>query len=92
MILPVSPGRWQDRFGGGRENADIQPPLIDIMVPKGEPHPGGGPLRLRRPRQKAGEDHRRGARRAEVRAGVFPRPSSPYTYSGQRPLIGVVQR
>ena len=35
MILPVSPGRWQDRFGGGRENADIQPPLVDILVPKG---------------------------------------------------------
>ncbi|HKV11561.1 MAG TPA: glucodextranase DOMON-like domain-containing protein [Thermoanaerobaculia bacterium] len=36
MILPVSPGRWQDRFGGGRENAEIQPPLIDIVVPKGK--------------------------------------------------------
>jgi hypothetical protein len=35
MILPVSPGRWQDRFGGGRENADIQPPLIDVIVAKG---------------------------------------------------------
>jgi hypothetical protein len=35
MILPVSPGRWQDRFGGGRENADIQPPLIDLIVAKG---------------------------------------------------------
>lgn len=35
MILPVSPGRWQDRFGGGRENADIQPPLIDLVVAKG---------------------------------------------------------
>lgn len=35
MILPVSPGGWQDRFGGGRENAAIQPPLIDIIVPKG---------------------------------------------------------
>jgi hypothetical protein len=35
MILPVSPGRWQDRFGGGRENADIQPPLIDLLVAKG---------------------------------------------------------
>lgn len=36
MILPVSPGRWQDRFGGGRDNAEIQPPLIDIVVPKGK--------------------------------------------------------
>jgi hypothetical protein len=33
MILPVSPGTWHDRFGGGRENAAIQPPLIDILVP-----------------------------------------------------------
>jgi hypothetical protein len=35
MILPVSPGRWQDRFGGGRENAAIQPPLVDVIVPAG---------------------------------------------------------
>jgi glucodextranase-like protein len=34
MILPVSPGRWQDRFGGGRDNAPNQPPLIDLIVPK----------------------------------------------------------
>lgn len=34
MILPVSPGRWQDRFGGGRESAPNQPPLIDIIVPE----------------------------------------------------------
>jgi hypothetical protein len=36
MIMPVSPGNWQDRFGGGRENAANQPPLIDIIVPKGK--------------------------------------------------------
>lgn len=36
MILPISPGRWQDRFGGGRENAEIQPPLVDLIVPKGK--------------------------------------------------------
>lgn len=35
MILPVSPGKWSDRFGGGRENAEIQPPLLDIVVPEG---------------------------------------------------------
>ncbi|HWN45414.1 MAG TPA: glucodextranase DOMON-like domain-containing protein, partial [Thermoanaerobaculia bacterium] len=35
MILPVSPGKWSDRFGGGRENAAIQPPLVDIVVPEG---------------------------------------------------------
>ena len=36
MILPISPGRWQDRFGGGRENAANQPPLVDLIVPKGK--------------------------------------------------------
>ena len=36
MILPVSPGRWHDRFGGGRENAANQPPLVDVLVPKGK--------------------------------------------------------
>jgi hypothetical protein len=36
MILPVSPGKWQDRFGGGREAAPNQPPLIDILVPAGK--------------------------------------------------------
>ncbi len=35
MILPVSPGKWTDRFGGGREDAEIQPPLLDIVVPEG---------------------------------------------------------
>jgi hypothetical protein len=36
MILPISPGKWTDRFGGGREAAPNQPPLIDILVPKDE--------------------------------------------------------
>jgi hypothetical protein len=35
MILPISPGTWTDRFGGGRENAAIQPPLVDVVVPEG---------------------------------------------------------
>jgi hypothetical protein len=35
MILPISPGKWTDRFGGGRENAAIQPPLVDVVVPEG---------------------------------------------------------
>lgn len=35
MILPVSPGRWADRFGGGRDGAPLQPPLLDILVPPG---------------------------------------------------------
>lgn len=36
MILPISPGKWTDRFGGGREAAPNQPPLVDILVPKDE--------------------------------------------------------
>lgn len=36
MILPVSPGRWAERFGGGRDGATNQPPLIDVIVPKGQ--------------------------------------------------------
>lgn len=36
MILPISPGKWTDRFGGGREAAPNQPPLVDILVPKNE--------------------------------------------------------
>jgi C-terminal binding-module, SLH-like, of glucodextranase len=36
MILPISPGKWSDRFGGGRESAANQPPLVDILVPKAE--------------------------------------------------------
>ncbi|HYG61956.1 MAG TPA: glucodextranase DOMON-like domain-containing protein [Thermoanaerobaculia bacterium] len=35
MILPVSPGKWQDRIGGGREGAPLQPPLMDIIAPEG---------------------------------------------------------
>jgi len=34
MILPISPGTWHDRFGGGREHAANQPPLVDVIVPK----------------------------------------------------------
>jgi hypothetical protein len=34
MILPISPGKWTDRFGGGREAAPNQPPLVDLLVPK----------------------------------------------------------
>lgn len=36
MILSVSPGKWTDRFGGGREAAPNQPPLVDVLVPKDE--------------------------------------------------------
>ena len=35
MILPVSPGTWSDRFGGGEDDDLLQPPLVDIIVPAG---------------------------------------------------------
>jgi hypothetical protein len=34
-ILPVSPGTWSDRFGGGEDDDPLQPPLVDIIVPRG---------------------------------------------------------
>lgn len=34
-ILPISPGKWQNRFGGGRDDEPLQPPLVDILVPAG---------------------------------------------------------
>ncbi|NJL29168.1 MAG: hypothetical protein HC897_15445 [Thermoanaerobaculia bacterium] len=37
MLLPISPGSWKDRFGGGREYDEVlQPPLVDIVVPEGQ--------------------------------------------------------
>lgn len=37
MLLPISPGSWKDRFGGGREHDEgFQPPLVDIIVPEGK--------------------------------------------------------
>ncbi len=35
MILPIAPGQWSDRFGGGLENDPLQPPLVDVIVPAG---------------------------------------------------------
>jgi hypothetical protein len=35
MILPVSPGTWHDRFGGGRDDEPLQPPILDAIVPAG---------------------------------------------------------
>ena len=34
--IPVSPGRWKDRFGGGRDDAALQPPIIDMILPEGQ--------------------------------------------------------
>jgi hypothetical protein len=36
MVLPVSPGTWEDRFGGGRSNEPLQPPVVDLVVPPGQ--------------------------------------------------------
>lgn len=35
MVVPVGPGTWRDRFGGGRDDSPLQPPLVDILVPPG---------------------------------------------------------
>ncbi|HEU5250480.1 MAG TPA: glucodextranase DOMON-like domain-containing protein [Thermoanaerobaculia bacterium] len=35
MILPIEPGSFSDRFGGGRDDDPLQPPLVDIVVPAG---------------------------------------------------------
>jgi hypothetical protein len=35
LILPVTTGRPADRFGGGREDDPLQPPLVDVVVPAG---------------------------------------------------------
>jgi len=32
MIVPVAPGRSRERFGGGRENDDAEPWLVDILI------------------------------------------------------------
>lgn len=35
MAIPISPGTWRDRMGGGREEAPNQPPIVDMFVPEG---------------------------------------------------------
>jgi hypothetical protein len=35
MILPIAPGSPTDRFGGGREDDDMEPPLVDILIAPG---------------------------------------------------------
>jgi hypothetical protein len=37
MILPVAPGRPEDRFGGGREDDPFQPPLVDVLIAPDRP-------------------------------------------------------
>jgi hypothetical protein len=35
MVLPVGPGTWTDRFGGGRKDDPLQPPIVDMLTPAG---------------------------------------------------------
>ncbi len=35
MVLPISPGGATDHFGGGREDDDLQTPIVDLLVPPG---------------------------------------------------------
>ena len=35
MVLPLAHGTWTDRFGGGREDDDLQPPIVDYLAPEG---------------------------------------------------------
>jgi len=35
MILPILPGLSREAFGGARDDDALQPPLVDIIVPKG---------------------------------------------------------
>lgn len=36
MVLPVGAGKRTDRFGGGRDDDPLQPPIIDMLVPDGQ--------------------------------------------------------
>jgi hypothetical protein len=36
FALPIAPGSWQNIFGGGREKEELQPPIVDLIVPQGE--------------------------------------------------------
>lgn len=35
-VLPVSPGEWTNRFGGGQPGEALQPPIVDLLVPEGQ--------------------------------------------------------
>lgn len=35
MIVPIAPGQSRERFGGGRENDELMPPLVDVLIAPG---------------------------------------------------------
>jgi hypothetical protein len=35
MIVPIAPGQSRERFGGGRENDEMMPPLADVLIAPG---------------------------------------------------------
>ncbi|HSQ59131.1 MAG TPA: glucodextranase DOMON-like domain-containing protein [Acidobacteriota bacterium] len=35
MIVPIAPGQSRERFGGGRENDELMPPLVDVLLAPG---------------------------------------------------------
>lgn len=34
-VVPISPGEWTNRFGGGQPGEALQPPIVDLLVPEG---------------------------------------------------------
>lgn len=35
MIVPIAAGQSRERFGGGRENDEMMPPLVDVLIAPG---------------------------------------------------------
>lgn len=35
MLLPIGPGGGTDHFGGGHDDDELQPPIVDLVVPAG---------------------------------------------------------
>jgi hypothetical protein len=35
LVLPIAPGGREDHFGGAQEDDNLQPPIIDLIVPPG---------------------------------------------------------
>ena len=65
FILPAAPGLPEDRLGGGRENDDLQPPLMDVLI---------GPEKTQ---EEALVEYDRHARRPARLHGVSPAERAP---------------